>query len=265
MVQGSGAAVYLMENGNRRLIPNPPTLDSMGLNWNNIQHIADTDLNNIPDGASLPSRANGAMVQGSGAAVYLMENGNRRLIPDPETFNTMRLDWNAIQHIADTDLNNIAEGAPLPSISANHHILTYQELVNSWRNWSDYTTRNPFPDKGKNCTWYAYGRMLQLGYSKAALDTMRGNAGTWDNTAGNGATVSRIPQVPCLAVWEIGVGGVPSAADGGVGHVAVVERINPDGSILISESNWADQQYSTRTISRNDSHWPSEFVIVPKA
>jgi hypothetical protein len=109
-----------------------------------------------------------------------MENGKRRLIPDPETFNTMRLYWNAIQHIADTDLNNIAEGAPLPSISANHHILTYQELVNSWRNWSDYTTRNPFPEPGKNCTWYAYGRMLQLGYSKAALDTMRGHAGTWE-------------------------------------------------------------------------------------
>jgi hypothetical protein len=118
MVQGSGAAVYVMENGNRRLIPDPPTLDSMGLNWNNIQHIADTDLNNIPDGASLPSRTNGAMVQGSGAAVYLMESGKRRLIPNPETFNAMRLDWNAIQHIADADLNNIPEGEPLPAVSS---------------------------------------------------------------------------------------------------------------------------------------------------
>jgi hypothetical protein len=127
MVQGSGAAVYVMENGQRRLIPDPSTLESMGLNWNNIQHIADTDLNNIPGGASLPSRTNGAMVQGSGAAVYLMESGKRRLIPNPETFNAMRLDWNAIQHIADADLNNIPVGDPFPGVSS-------VPPPNSWQN-----------------------------------------------------------------------------------------------------------------------------------
>ena len=146
---------------------------------------------------------------------------------------------------------------------ANSPILTAQELANSWQNWPEYSSNNPFPDKGQNCTWYAHGRMLQLGYSKDALNSMIHHAGTWDNEAGNGATVSNTPQAPCIAVWEIGVGGVPSAIKGGVGHVAVVERVNPDGSILISESNWADTQYNTRTISPSDSHWPSEFVIVP--
>jgi surface antigen/pimeloyl-ACP methyl ester carboxylesterase len=142
---------------------------------------------------------------------------------------------------------------------ANSPILTAQELANSWQNWPEYSSNNPFPYKGQNCTWYAHGRMLQLGYSKTALDTMWGNAGTWDDTAGNGATVSNTPQAPSIAVWEIGVGGA-----GDFGHVAVVERVNPDGSILISESNWADTQYNTRTISPGDSHWPSEFVIVPR-
>jgi surface antigen len=152
-----------------------------------------------------------------------------------------------------------------PTPEPTQPILSPEEFASSWQNWSEYTSNNPFPDKGQNCTWYAYGRLKQLGYSSTALDTMLGNAGTWDNTAGNGATVSSIPQAPCIAVWEPGVGGA-----GSVGHVAVVEQINynSDGSIksiLISESNWLEQQYDTRTIFRNDSHWPSEFILVPKA
>lgn len=45
------------------------------------------------------------------------------------------------------------------------------------------------------------------------------------------------------------------------GHVAVVERVNADGNIFISESNWDNTAYNTRTISKNGL----KFVIVPKA
>jgi surface antigen/predicted chitinase len=151
------------------------------------------------------------------------------------------------------------EPQPVPSPDPN--IYTKQEFDNSWQNLSEYTSRNPFPDKGSNCTWYAHGRMMELGYSEAALDTMWGNAGMWDNTAGNGATVSNTPSVPCIAVWEANVGGA-----GSVGHVAVIEQINPDGSILISESNWpTGTSYGNRTIYPNTSKWPSSFIIVPPA
>lgn len=145
-------------------------------------------------------------------------------------------------------------------VAPSHSILTYQEFVNNWRRWPEYTSRNPFPSKGKNCTWYAHGRMMQLGYSEYALDSMLGNAGTWDNTASRGASVINKPQVPCIAVWEANVGGA-----GTVGHVAVVERINADGSILISESNWAGASYGTRTIQPGTRQWPSKFITVPKA
>lgn len=159
----------------------------------------------------------------------------------------------------DISWDKISNSSPVES-NNNSQVYTAQAFVNSWQNLPEYTNRNPFPDKGQNCTWYAHGRMLQLGYSKAALDTMWGNAGTWDITAKNGATVSNTPQAPSIAVWEPGVGGA-----GGVGHVAVVERVNSDGSILIPESNWDKTQYNTRTISRNSRYWPSEFITVPKA
>ncbi|MEY2977032.1 MAG: hypothetical protein RLZZ435_1171, partial [Cyanobacteriota bacterium] len=108
---------------------------------------------------------------------------------------------------------------------------------------------------GQNCTWYTHGRLMQLGYSEYALDSMLGNAGTWDNTASRGAYVSYTPRAGAIAVWEAGVNGA-----GSVGHVAVVERVNSDGTILISESNWAGRAYNTRTISASN---PSKFVIVP--
>ncbi|MEO1561123.1 MAG: CHAP domain-containing protein [Cyanobacteria bacterium J06632_19] len=135
-------------------------------------------------------------------------------------------------------------------------IMTLQEF-NNWRNMPEYNSRNPFPSKGKNCTWYAHGRMIQLGYSENALDSMWGDAGTWDNTASRGAYVSKEPQVGSIAVWEANVNGA-----GRVGHVGIVERVNSDGTILISESNWNKKTYSTRTISKYN---PSKFVIVPKA
>ena len=99
---------------------------------------------------------------------------------------------------------------------------------------------------------------MQLGYSEDALDSMLSHANTWDNTASKGAYVSNQPQVGSIAVWEAGVSGANSS----YGHVGVVERVNADGTILISESNWAGTRYNTRTISKNV---PSKFVIVPKA
>lgn len=111
---------------------------------------------------------------------------------------------------------------------------------------------------GPNCTWYANGRMKELGYSSSALNTMRGNAHTWDNTASNGATVSSTPQVASIAVWEPYVNGA-----GSLGHVAVVEQINSNGTIVISESNWPKgTMYGTRTLGA--SNWPSKFITVPK-
>jgi surface antigen len=143
-------------------------------------------------------------------------------------------------------------GQPAPVLSLGQ--------FDQWRNRPEYTSRNPFPAKGMNCTWYAHGRMLQLGYSEHALDSMWGNAGTWDNTASRGARVVGSPQVPSIAVWEANVGGA-----GRVGHVAVVERVNANGSILISESNWNGQRYGTRTIQPGSRSWPSKFITVPRA
>ncbi len=90
------------------------------------------------------------------------------------------------------------------------------------------------------CTWYAYNRRAALG---VPIGGMWGNASSWASLArGSGFIVNNRP----------GVGAVlqtPNAA-GGYGHVAVVESVNSDGSVLISEMNYAGWNVkSTRTIS----------------
>jgi surface antigen/nucleoid-associated protein YgaU len=128
-------------------------------------------------------------------------------------------------------------------------------------NSSFYTNDNLFWKSGyggPNCTWYANGRLKELGYRASALDKMLGNAHQWDDQARKaGIPVTNKAQVGAIAVWEPNHGGA-----GRLGHVAVVEQINPDGSLLISESNWLGKMYNTRTISGNKL--PDHFVIVPR-
>ena len=71
--------------------------------------------------------------------------------------------------------------------SANSIILEDDFELENWCEWPEYTVFNKFPMKGANCTWYALGRMMQLGYSKYTLDTMTGDAADWVITAARGS------------------------------------------------------------------------------
>ena len=74
------------------------------------------------------------------------------------------------------------------------------------------------------CTWYAYNRRAELGRS---VPSNLGNANTWAvRAAAAGYLVNRTPAVG--AIMQNG---------GGLGHVAVVEAIYPNGSIMVSEMN----------------------------
>ena len=82
------------------------------------------------------------------------------------------------------------------------------------------------------CTWWAYERRAQLGLNTGSHF---GNAGSWAVSAGSmGYWVDNTPRNTGDAlVFSPGQEG----ASGVYGHVAVVEKVNPDGSIEISESN----------------------------
>lgn len=88
------------------------------------------------------------------------------------------------------------------------------------------------------CTWYAYNRRAQLGLP---VGSFWGNASSWAYMARSaGYAVDRNPTIG--AVMQ------DSYSAGGLGHVAVVESVGEDGSITISEMNyagWNVQSYRT--------------------
>lgn len=86
--------------------------------------------------------------------------------------------------------------------------------------------------------------------------TMRGPNGTagrfgepaaWaTHAAGIGFTVDSVPRAGAIAQWNAGEQGA-----GGAGHVAYVERVNPDGTVVVSEFDWSvEYGYSQRTLVR---------------
>lgn len=94
-----------------------------------------------------------------------------------------------------------------------------------------------------NCTWYAFERRAQLG---RPIGSFWGNASTWAmNGAAAGLLVNKTPAAG--AIMQNG-GGI-----NGWGHVAIVERLNDDGSITVSEMNFAGfNVVSSRTISAGE-------------
>ena len=79
------------------------------------------------------------------------------------------------------------------------------------------------------CTWYVYNRAAQFGIS---FDPYMGNGGDWRLKPGY--TVSNKPEIGDALSFAPGQAGAIDF----YGHVAFVEDVRPDGSILISESNF---------------------------
>lgn len=98
-----------------------------------------------------------------------------------------------------------------------------------------------------NCTAYAWGRWYELMGVKPKLYT--GNAETWypKGMAYDGYKRGQTPKLGAIACWSKGVAG--NSKDG-AGHVAVVEEIYSDGSILTSNSAWKSTNFYTKKLAK---------------
>lgn len=108
-------------------------------------------------------------------------------------------------------------------------------------------SRNPFYQAGyglPNCTCYAWGRFWEIGdpnhqyINRPNLSTL--NAEYWYG-ASDGYSRGQAPALGAVACWADG----PFSGDG---HVAIVEQINSDGSIVTSNSAWGGSDFYTMTL-----------------
>lgn len=111
-----------------------------------------------------------------------------------------------------------------------------------------------------NCVGYACGRFAELG-------------GPWLRPVNaelfiqyaerDGLTIEQTPSLGACMVWQ---GGTTQQAGDGAGHVAIVEQINPDGSIITSESGYgAKKAFWTTHRERGSGNWgekPSRYKFL---
>ena len=100
-----------------------------------------------------------------------------------------------------------------------------------------------------NCVGYAWGRWRELLGYKHKLST--GNAENF-YLKDDGYARGQAPKVGAVICWRKGK--AKDASDG-CGHVAIVEKINEDGTILCSESNYGGSRFATRTLKASNDYY----------
>ena len=102
-------------------------------------------------------------------------------------------------------------------------------------------TGTPMP----NCVAYAYGRIYEMNGEKPLIT--HGSAGDWYfiNKSHGYYEYGSEPKLGAVACWS--------------NHVAVVEKINDNGSITLSESHWGGRYFDTVTYSNMYSHYGQKF------
>lgn len=102
---------------------------------------------------------------------------------------------------------------------------------------------NGGPSVLPNCVGFAFGRFMQILGTTPKL--CRGDAGKWYGYTADGYKRGRVPQLGAVVCW---------AQPGKWGHVAIVERINSDGTFTASQSGYG---YKRFWLSNHSSVSPS--------
>lgn len=110
-----------------------------------------------------------------------------------------------------------------------------------------------------NCTGYAWGRFMECQNNVHDCNLSRGNADQWYGNTGDNYLRGQLPKL----------GAVICFTGGQSGHVAIVENIEPNGDILISNSAYNGQRFYLRTLTYasgwkyDNSHTFQGFIYNP--
>ncbi|MDB9312223.1 S8 family serine peptidase [Spirulina sp. CS-785/01] len=102
--------------------------------------------------------------------------------------------------------------------------------------------------KQGNCTWYAYGRLKELGFNPKDILLPPGDrdASQWGQVLKNGARILNSGELPRI-------GDVAQYYLNGQNHVAIVEKVE-NGRVHLSESNWYGAIHGVENYSIGNPH-----------
>lgn len=178
-------------------------------------------------------------------------------IPGPVTYAALK------KAVANDDFKSKHVTAPVPSTGGTKTFtprLSKPEAGNPYYNtrakggYSDAITGKP-QDAGCNvlcnCVGYAYGRFNEIAKAGSCKYLRPVNAENFIQNRGN-LSYGQEPKLGGCMVWRKGL--TLSGSDG-AGHVAIVEKINADGSIVTSESGWGGPVFYTKTRAKGNGNW----------
>jgi hypothetical protein len=108
----NSAAVFLVDQGFRRLIVNAQTYNALFRDWDGIVTGtgAEALMQFLPDGAQI----NGdALVNGDTVPVYLLDVGTKRRIANSHTMDVYHFKWAAIYKVPQIAINSIPDGSTI--------------------------------------------------------------------------------------------------------------------------------------------------------
>lgn len=122
--------------------------------------------------------------------------------------------------------------------------------------WNPSIKGNP-TDAGcdvlSNCVGYAIARYNEIGGHGSCKYLRSTNAENFLQVAKEqGLPTGTTPKLGAVMVWRKGA--TLSGSDG-AGHVAIVEQINSNGSIVTSESGWGCAAFWTQTRKKGSGNW----------
>ncbi len=133
LVQGSRRPVYIIEDGRKRVIPSDKIFNHFGYRSRHIIEVSDDTLAGIKTGSELSlgdKHPNGSIIKGttSGPAAYLLENGQKRWFPSPQTFMSWGYKWDQIISVPDEQLAAYPLGLPVEPQSS-FYLKDIQEAI----------------------------------------------------------------------------------------------------------------------------------------
>ncbi|TDL97993.1 LysM peptidoglycan-binding domain-containing protein [Macrococcus brunensis] len=176
-----------------------------------------TDQSTTAPATSTPSAPPGKYTVKSGDSLWLIANKFNITISDIQRWNNLNsyLIFPNQQLVVSGDTRSTTTKTEPQSPSTVQHAPSTGPVFNH-SNLYDYG----------QCTWHVFNRRAAIG---KGISTYWWNANNWANGARkDGYVVNNTPTV----------GSIAQSTEGPLGHVAFVERVNPDGSILVSEMNY---------------------------
>lgn len=89
----SSTKVYVMIGGKKKWISTPEVFEQLGYQWTSIKVLSDAELDKIPD------YEDNLIRQSGDAKIFLVTNGIKRHIPNPEVFMDYGFDWNDVKDV----------------------------------------------------------------------------------------------------------------------------------------------------------------------